>query len=164
MTLTADAIDHWTEIQPVKARNPLLDEMHDAGKTALTETDPHRQAFHAGLFTGYAVGFGLVTREALDRARRAPYSANVHLDFRRPRPYDDDTTLWACGVRHGYYLATSERPDADECALCGERLIEKLDDTEWCTCGLFCGIDGHRREWHAANGSPTGCTDEEWDR
>jgi hypothetical protein len=159
MTLTIDAIDHWTRIQPEQARDPLLTEMATASVAAVRETDPMRQAFHTGLFTGYAVGFGLVTREALDRARRTPWSSNVHVDFWRPSTFADTDTAWACGVRHGYYLATSERPDADDCLMCGERLIEALDDITYCDDGAFCGIDDCRRLWHA-NG-PTTCGGEE---
>lgn len=158
MTMTVDAVDHWTRLDPAPARNPLLAEMTTAATEAIT-SDGTSRAFYTGLFTGYAVGFGLVTREALERARREPRSANLHLDFRHPSRYDDDTTWWACGVRHGYYLATSERPDADECLLCGERLIENLDDTEACEDGVFCGMDGCKKLWHA-NG-PHACQDDE---
>lgn len=161
MTLTTDAIDHWTRIQPAHARNPLLTEMADASVAAVNETDPMRQAFHAGLFTGYAVGFGLVTREALDRARREPFSSNIHLDFWRPSSSADTDTAWACGVRHGYYLATSEQPAADECVLCGERIVEDVDDADWCTDGLFCGPQDCRNTWHRSAGSDASCYDDD---
>lgn len=158
MTLTDDAIDHWTRIEPAPARGPLLAEMADAAETALDPTiSDERRSFYSGLFTGYAVGFGLVSREVLDRARREPRSSATHIDFRRPRFGDDTTTWWACGVRHGYLLSTSEHPYADSCVLCGERLIEDVDDTDCCTDGLFCGWDDHRREWHGHEGQAASC-------
>lgn len=151
MTLT---IDHWVDLQPQQVRQPLLNEMHEAGVTALGQTDETQRTFYTGLFTGYAVGFGLITREALDRARMQPGASAVHIDFRRPRWNDDTDTLWACGVRHGYSLATSENPDADECALCGERIVKSTDDFEGCDDGVFCPFEC-MAIWHA-NG-PTTC-------
>lgn len=136
-------------------RNPLLTEMMAAFETALTlPTDTPARRFHEGLGLGYGVAFGIVDRQALDRARRALHASNIHLDFRRPNPYDDDDTLWACGVRHGYYLGTSEQPDAEDCAMCGERLTAD-DDAERCDDGWFCGFGSDcSRIWHA-NGPHT---------
>lgn len=140
-----------------RPRNPLVDEMHEAFVQALAETDPQRNRFYAGLGIGYAVAFGLVTREALTRARLNRHAVNMHIDFRRPRFDDDEDTLWACGVRHGYALGTSERSDADECAMCGERLTDD-DDTQRCADGQFCDNGECFTDWHA-NG-PTTCGDE----
>jgi hypothetical protein len=148
-------LDHWTDLHPAAARDPLLAEMHDAGRQALLEPDPQRKVYFTGLFTGYAVGFGLITREALDRARRTPFSTNLPLDFWRPHPFADADSYWATGVRRGYLLSTSEHPHADECVLCGERLIEDLDPTDWCVDGLFCELDNHRAEWHRQG--PSSC-------
>lgn len=142
-------VDQWTDLQPASVRAPLLAEMHSASAEALTDTDPMRRAFNTGLFTGYAVGFGLITREALDTARLTPGSSAVHIDFRQPRWNDDPDTLWACGVRHGYALATSEHPHADVCALCGERIIPDLDNYEQCIDGRYCENGECFHDWHA---------------
>jgi len=140
------------------SRSPLITEMHDALDTALTtaEADSQRKRFYVGLALGYGVAFGIIDRQTLDRARNQPWSSNIHFDFRRPRPFDEDETLWACGVRHGYALGTSERSDADDCAMCGERLTED-DDYDQCLDGKFCPL-GCFRDWHA-NG-PHSCDDE----
>lgn len=140
-----------TTLDLVPVRDPLLNEMREAGRQALCESDPQRTAFYSGLFTGYAVGFGLIDRDALDRARLQPGSEPLHIDFRRPRFDDDPDTLWACGVRHGYLLATSERPDATDCGLCGERITSD-DDTESCEHDTFCDGAGCIQTWHAAEG------------
>lgn len=153
MSLT---IDQWTDTKPSPARAPLLAEMQQAGADALNQTDPLRQAFYTGLFTGYAVGFGLVTREALDRARLQPGAVNQHIDVRRPRHDDDPDTLWACGVRHGFYLGTSERQDAYDCDLCGERLTDD-DEIDLCEHGRFCGT-GCIQDWHFPGGGWGRCT------
>lgn len=145
------------EVISFTPRQPLRAEMFTAFDDALNEQDPQRQRFLIGLGLGYAVAFGLVTREALDRARLHPGASNIHIDFRRPRFDDDEDTLWACGVRHGYALATSERSDADECAMCGERLTED-DDFTVCLDGRFCDNGECEHDWHA-NG-PTTCGDE----
>lgn len=146
-----------TAIMERPVRSPLMSEMLEAGETALREQDPLRAAFYRGLFTGYAIAFGLHDRATLDSARNTPFSANLHLDFWRPHFAADEDTYYATGVRRGYWLGTSERPDADECVLCGERLIEDLDAVDWCDDGLFCEWDDHRREWHASAGHDATC-------
>ena len=140
-------------------RTPLIAEMHEALDTALLtpDTDSQRKRFYIGLALGYGVAFGIIDRQVLDRARRQPGAENRHIDVRRGRWDDDDETLWACGVRHGYALGTSERPDADDCAMCGERITED-DDYDQCLDGRFCPIDCSH-DWHA-NG-PHAC--EPWD-
>lgn len=149
-----ERLDHWTDLHlEEQVRQPLIEEMHEASRQALVETDPLRRAFFTGLFTGYAVAFGLVTREALERARRTPFSTNLHVDFWRPSSFADDDTYWATGVRHGYYLGTSERPDADECVLDGERICRDLDDHDSCMDGVFCAMERCSADWHANGGS-----------
>lgn len=145
-----------------RPRNPLLAEMMTAYETALTLPQGSRERrFYEGLGLGYAVAFGFVTREALDAARRQPGASNVHIDFRQPRFDDDEETLWACGVRHGYALGTSEQVDADECVACGERLTDD-DDPDVCDDGYFCPphINDCRAVWHQ-NG-PAHCIGEGW--
>lgn len=146
------------------ARPPLVREMHDALDAALNtpEADSQRRRFYTGLALGYGVAFGLIDRQVLDRARNQPFSANVHFDFRRPTGYDTDETLWACGVRHGYSLGTSERDDAEDCVACGERLTED-DDPDVCDDGHFCPawINDCRVVWHQ-NG-PAYCRSEGWE-
>jgi hypothetical protein len=151
-TLTTDPVDHWVNLHQQTIRKPLLNEMHQTAEEALAESDPMRKAFLTGMHTGYAVGFGLVTREALTRARRTPGSANVHIDFRKPRGFDDEDTLWACGVRHGYYLGTSERLDATACDMCGERIVDALDEVESCEHGAFCDGEGCIQYFHSGGG------------
>ena len=148
-------------------RTPLIAEMHDALDSALTTPplDSQRRRFYLGLTLGYGVAFGIIDRQVLDRARRQPGSSNVHFDFRRPRFDDDDDTLWACGVRHGYSLGTSERPDADECGLCGERITDD-DDTDSCEHGVYCADEGCIRDWHGADLRLGECeffADREWE-
>lgn len=131
-------------------RRPLRDEMHQAFDTAMDETEPTRSAFYSGLGIGYAVAFGLVTRESLDRARLDPYARNVHIDFWRPTFGADEDSHWATGVLHGYYLGTSERSDVSECDLCGQRITPE-DDTDNCEHGTFCA-GGCIRDWHVGGG------------
>lgn len=147
------------EVMTLTARQPLVAEMHEALDLALTtpDEDSQRKRFYIGLALGYGVAFGIIDRQVLDRARRQPGASNIHIDFRRARFDDDDETLWACGVRHGYALGTSERPDADECAMCGERITED-DDYDQCLDGRFCLL-GCSRDWHASG--PHAC--EPWD-
>lgn len=139
-----------------RPRNPLLDEMMAAFNTALTlPAATSERRFHEGLGLGYGVAFGIVDRQVLDRARRALHASNIHYEFRRPNPFDDDDTLWACGVRHGYALGTSEHRTAEDCSLCGERIIPDDDDYERCDDGFFCGAGSDCSQiWHA-NGPHT---------
>jgi hypothetical protein len=76
-------------------REPIRQEMHQAFDQAMCETDEFRRRYFAGLGLGYAVAFGLVTREALDKARRTPFSVNLHVDFWRPSFFADEDSAWA---------------------------------------------------------------------
>lgn len=138
-----DPIDHWLDLDTRTPRKPLREEMYSAFDAAMdAPTDPPlRRAIWTGVGTGYAVAFGLVTREALDRARRTPSAICLHPDDWNPRATADEEEAWACGVLWGYYQGTSEHPDADMCVTCGQRIVTSVDDSESCPDGLFCPFD-----------------------
>jgi hypothetical protein len=132
-------------------RRPLLDEMTSAASDALTETDPNRRAFHEGFFTGYAIAFGLLPRDQLDAARTTPFSTNLHLGFWNPSWFADVDSYRATGIRHGYWMGSSENPLAYQCDLCSERIVEGKDETESCEHGIFCE-GGCINDFHAGAG------------
>lgn len=141
--LMTDPIDHWLDLPLADVRRPLRAEMFSAFNAALDtpETATHRRAYWTGLGTGYAIAFGLVTREALSKAQRTPGAAVLSdLEVWKPSRTDEETS-WACGVLYGYWMGTSEHPNADECATCGQRILKDLDDFEACDDGIFCPID-----------------------
>jgi hypothetical protein len=146
--LVQDPTDHWLDLRVAQPRKPLLDEMMSAYNCALlAPTDPgHRRAAWIGVGTGYAVAFGFVTREALERARRVPGALTVHPREFHPSPFNDVETAWASGVLYGYYLGTSEGMDVTTCTHCGQRLAHNLDYIVTCHHGDFC--DDCVTDWH----------------
>jgi hypothetical protein len=137
--LMSDPVDRWVDLTVQKPRQPLLDEMHQAYQEALDTEEPFRRAYYIGVGTGYAVGFGFITREVLDRARRVPAAVTLaEFNLWKPNHYADEETAWACGVLYGYWMGTSELPDARQCEHCGTRLLDGLDDIQECEHGEFC--------------------------
>ena len=157
-TLMHDPVDHWLDLPVTTPRKPLRAEMYAAFDEALDcPTDPpYRRAAWTGVGTGYAVAFGLVTREALDRARRTPGALALHPDDLRVGPFSDEDEFWASGVLYGYKQGTSELPDANECGHCGQRLIERIDFPAYCQHGTFC--EEHISEWHEPLPPVENCT------
>lgn len=151
--LVPDPIDHWLDLDLTTPRKPLRAEMFTAFDEALDcpLDPPHRRAYWTGVGTGYAVAFGLVTREALDRARRVPGAVTLSdINTWTPGAFADEETAWACGVLFGYWQGTSEHPDADECVTCGQRILRTLDDFQECPDGMFCPdhLDDCHRVFH----------------
>lgn len=134
-------------------RVPLRHEMFSAFNEALDAADqPLRRAAWTGVGTGYAVAFGLVTREMLDRARLVPGALTLHPEELPIKPSTDEEECWASGVLYGYYQGTSEQRDVTSCTHCGRRLDHDLDDIEGCHHGDFCGPEGCARDWHSGGG------------
>lgn len=139
-SLMAEPVDHWLDLDVQTPRKPLREEMFSAFDVAVEAPAGHRRAYWTGVGTGYAVAFGLVTREALEKARRIPGALPLTADDCW-KPQDDEETAWACGVLYGYQQGTSELPDADECVTCGQRILTTVDDYEGCADGVFCPFD-----------------------
>lgn len=151
-TLMTDPVDHWLDLPVESPRKPLMWEMFSAGEQALLAPadPPYRRAAWTGVFTGYAVAFGLVTREALDRARRTPHATATHPDELRIGPFTDEDDCWASGVLYGYSQGISEHPDVQRCPTCGLNLLPDLDWTADCHHGVFC--EDHIADFHAGGG------------
>lgn len=133
-----DPIDHWLDLDIATPREPLRQEMYAAVEQAANSPAGERRALWTGVATGYAIAFGLFTRDALDKARLVPGALTVHPDDYSPGRYGDEETAWACGVLHGYYMGTSEGLDVTTCAQCGQRRVHDVDEVAACEHGDFC--------------------------
>lgn len=118
---------------------------------------------HAPWYDGFIVGFAAAIcddqalRDQLIEARATAYAHAHTIDEALAMPWLAhmvDTParrrnyLRACGVLFGWKQATAERPDAEECTTCQDRILVDADDPASCTpCvyhGWFCSPECQR--------------------
>ena len=130
---------------------PLWDQSLEVLNERDRTTDPDKRAWLLGVNAGYVAALSPadVWQLIFTQARGSHYAT--------PAPYEQAVTglrmlrlpelqlrsvLYYSGVLHGYKQATVDEPDADECIMCGNRIL--TDRVQHAQCryhGYFCSED-----------------------
>ena len=142
MTVTTVRAD-WSEVNAVLARSDQA--------SAVRDRDAAR--YWAGVAAGYLAAWrppesvNYLWRDDLAAARQSTAAGTFTLDQARVKPAVGWDDFYACGVLYGYWAATADEDDADECCGCGQRILTGRDEEL-----AECSVHGWYHDWCRADG------------
>lgn len=155
MTITTDALLDQVSLFGNVVNGATVAQSSIALTLGLIDGPDDPRTYWLGVHEGYMIGFG-VNEVANLRVAEQVYGAVQddqpqriidNLDRNHATQERRRAVLWASGVLTGYFKATADHPDADECRMCDRRIVSGFDPEVSCMCGTFCGERDCFNDW-----------------